>query len=149
MLCFSSTFLLACEFKTIRFADAILYLKIICSIHYHYPIKIYQGKSALNINTKMGKVLDKKGFLEHKCKSCGKSFSVAQNLKRHIHTFHEGHKDYKFESCGKSFTSAQILKKHIHTIHEGHTIHTSIHFIKATKIINVNLVANHFLKQKI
>ena len=76
MLCFSSTFLLACEFKTIRFADAILYLKIICSIHYHYPIKIYQGKSALNINTKMGKVLDKKGFLEHKCKSCGKSFSV-------------------------------------------------------------------------
>ena len=105
MLCFSSTFLLACEFKTIRFADDILYSKIICSIHYHYPIKIYQGKSALNINTKMGKVLDKKGFLEHKCKSCGKSFSVAQNLKRHIHTFHEGHKDYKCESCGKSFSS--------------------------------------------
>ena len=115
MLCFSSTFLLACEFKTIRFADAILYLKIICSIHYHYPIKIYQGKSALNINTKMGKVLDKKGFLEHKCKSCGKSFSVAQNLKRHIHTFHEGHKDYTC-TCGKSFHSTQYLRNHIHTI---------------------------------
>ena len=31
----------------------------------------------------------------HKCKSCGKSFSQAGKLKRHIHTIHEGHKDHK------------------------------------------------------
>ena len=60
-----------------------------------------------------------KTMQDHKCESCGKSFSQKMNLKRHIHTVHEGHKDYKCESCGKSFSGAQYLKKHIHTIHEG------------------------------
>ena len=55
-----------------------------------------------------------------KCESCGKSFSAAQYLKKHIHTVHEGHKDHKCESCGKSFSQAGNLKRHIHTVHEGH-----------------------------
>ena len=38
----------------------------------------------------------------HKCKSCGKSFSRVDHLKRHIKTVHEGHKDHKCESCSKS-----------------------------------------------
>ena len=38
---------------------------------------------------------------DHKCESCGKSFSEAGNLKKHICTVHEGHKDFKCESCGK------------------------------------------------
>ena len=54
-----------------------------------------------------------------KCESCGKSFSHAHTLKKHIYTVHEGHKDYKCESCGKSFSEARNLKKHIHIIHEG------------------------------
>ena len=38
----------------------------------------------------------------YKCESCGKSFSEAVSLKKHItKTVHEGHKDYKCESCGK------------------------------------------------
>ena len=51
------------------------------------------------------------------CESCGKSFSEAGSLKKHIHTIHEGHKGYKCESCGKSFSQAGDLKRHIHTIH--------------------------------
>ena len=52
------------------------------------------------------------------CESCGKSFSQAHNLTRHIHTIHENHKDYKCESCGKSFSQAGNLKTHIHIIHD-------------------------------
>ena len=46
------------------------------------------------------------------------SFSDAGDLKRHIHTVHEGHKDHKCEFCGKSFATAHSLKTHIITIHE-------------------------------
>ena len=77
------------------------------------------------------------GQKNFKSKSCGKSFSSAGYLKKHIYTVHEGHKDHKCETCGKSFTGAQYLKN------------TSIQFIKATKITNVILVTNHFLKHKI
>ena len=59
------------------------------------------------------------GHKDHKCESCGKSFSQAENLKRHIQTVHEDHKDYRCESCDKSFSQAEHLKKHIHTVHEG------------------------------
>ena len=54
------------------------------------------------------------------CESCGKSFSNASNLKKHIRKVHEGHRDYKCESCGKSFFQKGDLKRHIHTVHEGH-----------------------------
>ena len=57
------------------------------------------------------------------CESCCKSFSRADNLKRHIQTVHEGHKDHKCKSCGKSFSQAGDLKKHIHTVHEGQKDH--------------------------
>ena len=39
--------------------------------------------------------------------------------KIHIHTVHEGHKDHKCKSCGKSFSHAGNLKRHIYTIHES------------------------------
>ena len=68
----------------------------------------------------MGKISNKNEFLAHKCQSCGKSFSEARNLKRHIHTVHEGHKDHKCKSCGKSFSQGGYLKNHIHTVHKGH-----------------------------
>lgn len=55
----------------------------------------------------------------HKCDSCGKTFTEAGVIKRHIRTIHEGQKNYKCDSCGKSFTGSQCLKIHIITIHEG------------------------------
>ena len=36
-----------------------------------------------------------------------------------INTIREGHKDYKCESCGKSFSEAGNLRKHILKVHEG------------------------------
>ena len=33
---------------------------------------------------------------------------------------HEGHKNHKCEACGKSFSNAENLKRHFNTIHEGH-----------------------------
>ena len=69
---------------------------------------------------------------EQKCKSCDKSFSQARDLKKHIHTVHEGHKDHKCEFCGKSFSQGGNLKGHINRIH------------KALKITTVNLVVSHF-----
>ena len=63
------------------------------------------------------------GHKDHKCYSCGKSFSDAGYLKQHIHSVHEGYKDHKCESCGKSFSETGYLKKHIHTVHEGHKNH--------------------------
>jgi len=40
----------------------------------------------------------------------------------HIYTVHEGHKDYKCISCEKSFSHAQDLKKHINRLHEWHKV---------------------------
>ena len=48
----------------------------------------------------------------HKCDSCGKSFSVAGDLKRHINAVHDGQKDQKCDSCGISFSQSWYLKKH-------------------------------------
>ena len=47
------------------------------------------------------KPIDDVGNKNHMCESCGKSFSREDNLKRHIHTIHEGPKYHKCESCGK------------------------------------------------
>ena len=47
---------------------------------------------------------------KYKCETCDKSFFIIKNLKRHLHTVHEGHKDYKCESCGKSFSRKNRLR---------------------------------------
>ena len=93
----------------------------------------------ISFQNKYGLLSHTKTFHEQKkndCRSCGKSFSTTQNLNKHIYKVHEGQRDHKCESCGKSFSEAGTLNRHIHTV-------------QATKIINVNLLANHFLKHKL
>ena len=51
----------------------------------------------------------------YKCEPCGKSYSSAEDLKRHIHTDHEDHKDHKCEYCSKSFSLAEFEDTHSHS----------------------------------
>ena len=60
---------------------------------------------------------------DHKCESCGKFFSKAAVLQRHINTVHEGHKDYECETCGKSFYHQSELTLHHQNVHEGRRDH--------------------------
>ena len=54
---------------------------------------------------------------------CGKTFSMARNLKRHIGAVHNGQKDHKCDSCGKAFNEAGYLKTHINSVYLGNKDH--------------------------
>ena len=54
----------------------------------------------------------------HQCNSCGKAFSEAQNLKKHINSVHNGQKDHKCDSCGKAFWHQWHLRRHINGYHK-------------------------------
>ena len=53
------------------------------------------------------------GEKPHECKDCGKNFTKAGGLNRHIR-IHTGERPYECKDCGKKFTQASDLKKHIH-----------------------------------
>ncbi|XP_006869126.1 PREDICTED: zinc finger protein 420-like [Chrysochloris asiatica] len=52
------------------------------------------------------------------CKHCGKAFRLASNLTRHIRT-HTGERPYKCKECHTAFRRASLLTKHIRRIHSG------------------------------
>ena len=56
------------------------------------------------------------GAPDHKCEACGKLFYEERQLKNHIKSAHEGH---KCDSCDKSFTHSTFLKRHYQTVHQG------------------------------
>ena len=57
--------------------------------------------------------------LEYCCELCGNSFSTQDFLKEHIQVIHD-QKEKKMDSCdNKSFSNAEELKRHHHRIHEG------------------------------
>ena len=73
---------------------------------------------------------------DHKCDCCGKSFSEAGSMNKHINSVHNGQKDYKCDSCGKSLSTAGNLKIHINSVHNG----------QIAKTTNVTIVANCLIK---
>ena len=96
---------------------------------------VHNGQKVHNYFYKMFEVRNTRtGNNDYKCKSCDKSFSQWQNLKKHILTIHEGHKDYKCKYWSTHFLNQKIW------------IDT---FTQFTKITNVTLVGKHFLKQEI
>ena len=84
----------------------------------------------------------------YKCDYCGKSFSHAGYLKRHIQIIHDAPKEKKTaktlntcESCGNSFSRASSLKRHIHTVHE-----TNKNPTKNVLIANPKIIKEEFIK---
>ena len=59
------------------------------------------------------------GKKDHKCDSCGKTFSYSGHLKTHFSSVHNMKKDHKCDLCGKEFSQVGYLKKHINAVHEG------------------------------
>ena len=52
--------------------------------------------------------------MKAKCESCGKSFSLAQNLKSHIQVIHKGLINYRCMSCGKFLILKNLNEFHDH-----------------------------------
>ncbi len=59
------------------------------------------------------------GQKDHKCDSCGKTFSLSVNLKKHINSVHNGQKDHKCDLCGKSFSQSVSWKTHTNSVHKS------------------------------
>ena len=62
-------------------------------------------------------------ILHYKCDSCGKTFSIAGDLKKHINAIHNRQRDHKCDSCGKEFTQVASLKTHINSVHNRQKDH--------------------------
>ena len=56
-------------------------------------------------------------------------------MKKHIYTIHEGHKDHKCESCGKSFSQKVDLKKHMRKIHQDHKLFKILTYFQRIPLI--------------
>ena len=54
------------------------------------------------------------------CNNFVKTFQTKTKLERPIKIVDDDSKDHKFRSCGKFFTHAQSLVRHIKTVHKGH-----------------------------
>ena len=90
----------------------------------------------------------------HKCSciECGKEYSSAHILKRHLEFVHEGRRDYTCPQCGKDFDRAISLKTHIESVHEGGNHSKQLSDV-ATDEENFNIVSEinkvHFLNSEL
>lgn len=52
------------------------------------------------------------GVKEHKCRICGREFTLLANMKRHV-LIHTNIRAYQCHMCFKSFVQKQTLKAHM------------------------------------
>ena len=65
------------------------------------------------------------------CYQCGKSFSKASDLKRHVKAVHDGIKDHTCDLCGRSFAKKDQLNNHVKAVHEKIKDHKCKHCDKS------------------
>ena len=56
--------------------------------------------------------------MEKICEICGKTFTRADNLKRHIQAVHRNG-EVQCTKCGKTFARADNLKRHVEAVHRN------------------------------
>ena len=59
----------------------------------------------------------------HECPECGRPFSQAVNLRRHIRGVHQGEKPHACPECPVRFTQACHLQQHIRGVHRDEKPH--------------------------
>ncbi|XP_024938891.1 zinc finger protein 235 isoform X5 [Cephus cinctus] len=58
------------------------------------------------------------GSTHYKCRECGKFLSTSYNFLTHL-TVHTGERPYTCHICGKSFSAASGLNRHVRDVHTG------------------------------
>ncbi|KAH0624137.1 hypothetical protein JD844_007569 [Phrynosoma platyrhinos] len=88
-----------------------------CALKEHCLSNITSDKNSYQLESS-GEELDQKySKAKPVCNTCGKVFSEASSLRRHMR-IHKGVKPYVCQLCGKAFTQCNQLKTHVRT-HTG------------------------------
>nr|XP_025044760.1 myoneurin isoform X2 [Pelodiscus sinensis] len=88
-----------------------------CALKEHCMSNIASEKNSYQLESS-GEYLDQKySKAKPVCNTCGKVFSEASSLRRHMR-IHKGVKPYVCQLCGKAFTQCNQLKTHVRT-HTG------------------------------
>nr|XP_042709684.1 myoneurin isoform X4 [Chrysemys picta bellii] len=88
-----------------------------CALKEHSMSNIASEKNSYQLESS-GEELDQKySKAKPVCNTCGKIFSEASSLRRHMR-IHKGVKPYVCQLCGKAFTQCNQLKTHVRT-HTG------------------------------
>ncbi|XP_042312462.1 myoneurin isoform X2 [Sceloporus undulatus] len=88
-----------------------------CALKEHCLSNITSDNNSYHLETS-GEELDQKySKAKPVCNTCGKVFSEASSLRRHMR-IHKGVKPYVCQLCGKAFTQCNQLKTHVRT-HTG------------------------------
>ena len=79
---------------------------------------LYFPIDSIKTNDQVENVIHK-DQIDFNCDVCGKSFSRADNLKRHINSIHNALKDHKYrcDECGKHYRSKIKLNMHKKSVH--------------------------------